>query len=166
MMKKKSNTPSSASPKKPKKPKQKRTSRKTTNTYVNQADFMRELKEYYSSDVISNELATYIKKISQGLSFAPNFINYTYKDEMVGDAILKMMQALEYKKFDIVNRDNPFGYFTTIAFHAFINRIKKEKRQRQAINDYQEQVYQELMNDGSNESGVTIYIADNTDDDS
>ena len=161
-MKKKSDTTSKPSPKKPK---QKRTSRKSTNTYVNQADFMRELRAYYSSDEISNDLATYIKKIAQGLSFAPNFINYTYKDEMVGDAILKMMQALEYKKFDIENRDNPFGYFTTIAFHAFINRIKKEKRQRQAINDYQEQVYQELMNDGSNETGINVYIADNTDDD-
>ena len=85
---------------------------------------------------------------------------------MVGDALLKMIQALEYKKFDIVNRDNPFSYFTTIAFHAFINRIKKEKRQRQAVNDYQEQVYQELMNQGANESGNHVYVADNTDDDS
>tara|TARA_B110000495_G_scaffold123403_1_gene107297 strand:- start:9373 stop:9861 length:489 start_codon:yes stop_codon:yes gene_type:complete len=161
-MKKKLNTTSQPSLKKPKK---KRTSRKTTNTYVNQKEFMDELRNYYECDVISNQLATFVKKIAEGLSYAPNFINYTYKDEMVGDAILKMVQALEYKKFDIVNRDNPFGYFTTIAFHAFINRIKKEKRQRQAINDYQEQVYSDLMNDGANESGVTIYIADTSDDD-
>ena len=106
-MKKKLDTTSKPSPKKPK---QKRTSRKSTNTYVNQADFMRELRAYYSSDEISNDLATYIKKIAQGLSFAPNFINYTYKDEMVGDAILKMMQALEYKKFDIENRDKKTNY--------------------------------------------------------
>ena len=126
---------------------------------------MEELRAYYKSDVISTELATYVKKIAEGLSFAPNFINYTYKDEMVGDAILKMVQALEYKKFDIENRDNPFGYFTTIAFHAFINRIKKEKRQREAINEYQEQVYQDLMNEGTENSGAQVYVADNTDDD-
>lgn len=159
-MKKKSNTASQ-----PLKKKRKRASRKDTNTYVNQKEFMEELKAYYKSDVISTELATYIKKIAEGLSFAPNFINYTYKDEMVGDAILKMVQALEYKKFDIENRDNPFGYFTTIAFHAFINRIKKEKRQREAINEYQEQVYQELMNDGTENTGAQVYVADNTDDD-
>lgn len=158
-MKKKSNTPSKPSKKR------KRASRKDTNTYVNQAEFLEELRTYYKTDVISKDLATYVKKIAEGLSYAPNFINYTYKDEMVGDAILKMIQALEYKKFDIENRDNPFSYFTTIAFHAFINRIKKEKRQRQAINDYQEQVYQELMNDGANESGNHVYVADNTDDD-
>lgn len=161
MMKKKSTTTSP-----PLKKKRKRASRKDTNTYVNQAEFMEELKAYYKSDVISEQLATFVKKIAEGLSFAPNFINYTYKDEMVGDAILKMVQALEHKKFDIVNRDNPFGYFTTIAFHAFINRIKKEKRQRQAINDYQEQVYQELMTDGAEKSGNTVYIADTSDDDS
>lgn len=146
--------------------KRKRGSRKDTNTYVNQAEFMTALREYYKSDIISDELATYIKKIAEGLSYAPNFINYTYKDEMVGDAILKMIQALEFKKFDIDNRDNPFGYFTTIAFHAFINRIKKEKKQRQAINDYQEQVYQELMTSGTENTGGTVYVADNTDDDS
>lgn len=159
MMKKKSSTTSQPSKKR------KRASRKDTNTYVNQAEFLQELKNYYKSDVITCELATYIKKIAEGLSYAPNFINYTYKEEMVGDAILKMVQALEYKKFDIENRDNPFSYFTTIAFHAFINRIKKEKRQRQAINDYQEQVYQELMNEGAAETGNHVYVADNTDDD-
>jgi len=159
MMKKKSSTTSQPSKKR------KRASRKDTNTYVNQAEFLQELKNYYKSDVITSELATYVKKIAEGLSYAPNLINYTYKEEMVGDAILKMVQALEYKKFDIENRDNPFSYFTTIAFHAFINRINKEKRQRQAINDYQEQVYQELMNDGATETGNHVYVADNTNDD-
>jgi len=158
-MKKKSTTASQPSKKR------KRASRKDTNTYVNQAEFMEELKMYYDSNVISEQLATFVKKIAEGLSYAPNFINYTYKDEMVGDAILKMIQALEHKKFDLENRDNPFGYFTTIAFHAFINRIKKEKRQRQAINDYQEQVYQELMTSEAQKSGNHVYIADNTDDD-
>ena len=144
--------------------KRKRASRKDTNTYVNQAEFMAALKEYYSTDEISEQLAIYIKKIAEGLSYAPNFMNYTYKDEMVGDAILKMMQALEFKKFDIDNRDNPFGYFTTIAFHAFINRIKKEKKQRETIDNYQQQVYQDMMNEGSNDTGAHGYVVDNTDD--
>ena len=88
MTKKKSTTTSP-----PLKKKRKRASRKDTNTYVNQAEFMEQLKAYYKSDIISEQLATFVKKISEGLSFAPNFINYTYKDEMVGDAILKMVQA-------------------------------------------------------------------------
>ena len=125
---------------------------------------MAAMRAYYESDIISEELAIYIKKIAEGLSYAPNFINYTYKEEMVGDAILKMVQALEHKKFDLENRDNPFGYFTTIAFHAFINRIKKEKKQREMINDYQEQVYNELMCENNQTNVGQVYVADNTND--
>jgi len=158
---KKSNSTSKNSQKKPK---QKRARRKDTNTYVNQKEFMASMREYYDSDVISEELAIYIKKIAEGLSYAPNFINYTYKEEMVGDAILKMVQALEHKKFDLENRDNPFGYFTTIAFHAFINRIKKEKKQREMINDYQEQVYNEIMCENNQTNVGQVYVADNTND--
>ena len=40
-------------------------------------------------------LADSLNKIATGLSYAPNFINYSYKDEMVGDAILKMFSALK-----------------------------------------------------------------------
>ena len=58
-----------------------------------------------------------------------------------------MFSALQSKKFDLTTGNNPFSYFTTIAFHAFINRIKKEKKQRQVINDYQEMVYEELASE-------------------
>ena len=63
---------------------------------------------------------------------------------MIGDAILKMLTALRNKKFNIDSGNNPFSYFTTIAFHAFINRIKKEKKHRETINQYQEKVYFEI----------------------
>lgn len=114
--------------------------------YVNSKEFTQDIIEYYDSgsDEISEKLGTSIFKIATGLSYAPNFINYSYKDDMVGDAIVKMFSALKSKKFDINTGNNPFSYFTTIAFHAFINRIKKEKKQRQVINDYQEMVYEEL----------------------
>ena len=42
---------------------------------------------------------------------------------------------------------NPFSYFTTIAFHAFINRIKKEKKHRETLTNYQEAVYSDMMTD-------------------
>ena len=86
--------------------------------------------EYYGSgtDEIGEKLGESIYKIATGLSYAPNFINYSYRDDMIGDAIVKMFSALQMKKFDINSGNNPFSYFTTIAFHAFINRIKKENR--------------------------------------
>jgi len=117
--------------------------------YVNSKEFTEDIKEYYGSgdDDIGEKLGESIFKIAKGLSYAPNFINYSYKDDMVGDAIVKMFSALQSKKFNLETGNNPFSYFTTIAFHAFINRIKKEKKQRQVVSDYQEMVYEELASE-------------------
>ena len=128
-------------------------SKKSTKTkkpyYVNPKEFTEDIVNYYNSggDEIGNKLGESIYKIATGLSFAPNFINYSYKDDMVGDAIVKMFSALKSKKFNIDSGNNPFSYFTTIAFHAFINRIKKEKKQRQVVSEYQEMVYEELASE-------------------
>jgi hypothetical protein len=112
--------------------------------YVNPAEFLADIEEYYVSDDLTNKLGEAVYKIATGLSYAPNFINYSYKDDMIGDAVMKMVAALRNKKFNIDSGNNPFSYFTTIAFHAFINRIKKEKKHRETITQYQEKVYFDL----------------------
>jgi hypothetical protein len=117
--------------------------------YVNAKDFYDQIKEFYKTEYMPDVLAESINKIAIGLSYAPNFINYSYKDDMVGDAILKMFSALQNKKFNCDTGNNPFSYFTTIAFHAFINRIKKEKKHRETLTRYQETIYNDLMLDQS-----------------
>jgi len=131
-------------------PKKKKPRGKEKPHYVNSKDFLRELTVYYDQgdDNVSEILGVYIYKIATGLSYAPNFINYSYRDDMVGDAIVKMFSALKNKKFNLDSGNNPFSYFTTIAFHAFINRIKKEKKQREVISEYQEQVFENLVAEG------------------
>ena len=115
--------------------------------YVNPKEFLQNLKDYYKTDDLIDELAESVYKIAVGLSYSPNFINYSYKDEMIGDAVVKMIAAVKNKKFKIDSPSNPFSYFTTIAYHAFINRIKKEKKYRETINDYQEQIYGDMALD-------------------
>jgi DNA-directed RNA polymerase specialized sigma24 family protein len=115
--------------------------------YVNPKEFLQNLKDYYVTDNLIDELAEAVYKIAVGLSYSPNFINYSYKDEMIGDAVVKMIAAVKNKKFRIDSPSNPFSYFTTIAYHAFINRIKKEKKYRETISDYQEQIYGNLARD-------------------
>lgn len=115
--------------------------------YIDPKEFKDSLQEYYKSDVMTDDLAENIKKIAYGLSYNPSFINYTYKDDMIGDALIKMYAALKYKKYNFDNNSNPFSYFTTIAFHAFINRIKKEKRHHEAVKNYKEKMYEEIMTD-------------------
>ena len=109
-----------------KKPRAKKKKEKPAH-YVNSKEFTQDITDYYNSgtDDIGNKLGESIYKIATGLSYAPNFINYSYKDDMIGDAIVKMFSALQSKKFNLETGNNPFSYFTTIAFHAFINRIKK-----------------------------------------
>ena len=132
---------------KPRKPsaKSKKPNKKTY--YVNPKEFLQLLTDYYTSDDLVDDLATLVYKIAVGLSYSPNFINYSYKDEMIGDAVVKMVAAVKNKKFNLESTSNPFSYFTTIAYHAFINRIKKEKKYRETINDYQEQIYGDLARD-------------------
>ena len=124
------------------KPKTKKPNKKTY--YVNPKQFLQMLNDYYESDDLIDELAESVYKIAVGLSYSPNFINYSYKDEMIGDAVVKMVAAVKNKKFNLESTSNPVSYFTTIAYHAFINRIKKEKKYRETINDYQEQIYGDM----------------------
>ena len=123
------------------KPKAKKKKKSKKAYYVSPKEFLGRLTEYYKTDDLEDELAESVYKIAVGLSYSPNFINYSYKDEMIGDAVVKMIAAVKNKKFNLDSPSNPFSYFTTIAYHAFINRIKKEKKYRETIIDYQEQIY-------------------------
>lgn len=66
-------------------------------------------------------------KIAQHLSYKPNFINYTYKDEMISDGIENCLLYID--NFNPEKSSNPFAYFTQIIYYAFIRRIQKEKKQ-------------------------------------
>lgn len=56
-----------------------------------------------------------------------NFAAYTFRSEMVGDAILNLIKAVD--NFDPSKSKNPFGYFSRIAWRAFLRRIEDEQDQ-------------------------------------
>lgn len=126
--------------------------------YVNGKEFEEEIRAYYKSGFVTQKLGESLTKIANGLSYAPNFINYSYKDDMIGDAIVKMFSALRNKKFRLDTGFSPFSYFTTIAFHAFINRIKKENKHHEVLNEYRDKVYTDLMLDPNISGGAHIYV--------
>ena len=66
-------------------------------------------------------------KIAEGLSHKPNFINYTFRDEMIADGIENCLMYFE--NFDATKSKNPFAYFTQVIYFAFLRRIQKEKKQ-------------------------------------
>lgn len=134
--------------------------------YVNGREFEEEIRHFYKTDFISIKLGDSITKIAHGLSYAPNFINYSYKEDMIGDAIVKMVSALKNKKFKLDSGFSPFSYFTTIAFHAFINRIKKEKKHHETVSNYKDRVYTDIMTAKNEDASYHLYVdPSNSEDD-
>ena len=78
--------------------------------------------------LVSNYIGECFLKIATHLSYKSNFINYTFKDDMISDGIENCLAAAD--KFDPVRSTNPFAYYTQITFYAFVRRIQKEKKQQ------------------------------------
>lgn len=66
-------------------------------------------------------------QIANRLSYKPNFANYMFREEMIGDGIENCINYLN--NFDPDKSKNPFAYFTQIIYYAFLRRIEREKRQ-------------------------------------
>ena len=82
---------------------------------------------------VTDYIATCFLKISEGLSHRPNFVRYTYREEMVMDAVENCLRAIGNYKIETATRTgkpNAFSYFTQICYFAFIRRITKEKKQQ------------------------------------
>ena len=76
---------------------------------------------------VTNYIGECFLKIANHLSYRPNFINYTYRDDMISDGIENCLQYMS--NFNPDKSNNPFAYFTQIIYYAFLRRIAKEKKQ-------------------------------------
>ena len=76
---------------------------------------------------VSHYIGECIMKIAVHLSHKPNFINYSFKEEMISDGIENCLQYID--NFNPEKSQNPFAYFTQIIYYAFLRRIQKEKKQ-------------------------------------
>ena len=106
--------------------------------YVNNKEFLEAMKAYRKSvnkakrekkekPPVTNYIGSCFLKIANHLSYRPNFINYTFRDDMISDGIENCLQYLD--NFNPAKSNNPFAYFTQIIYYAFIRRIQKEKKQ-------------------------------------
>ena len=112
--------------------------------YVNNRDFSEAVMDYAISVRKANQknqtiptVTDYIAKcfirIAEGLSHRPNFVRYTYREEMVMDAVENCLRAINNYNIETATRTgkpNAFSYFTQICYFAFIRRITKEKKQQ------------------------------------
>lgn len=75
---------------------------------------------------MTDYIAECVFLICNNMSYKSSFINYTYKEDMIGDAIENCVRYI--KNFNIEKNNNAFGYVSTIAYFAFVRRIKKENK--------------------------------------
>ena len=111
--------------------------------YVNNKEFLQAMVEWKErckiaesegkpQPPITNYIGECFLKIANHLSYRPNFINYTYRDEMISDGIENCLQYVH--NFNPEKSNNPFAYFTQIIYYAFLRRIQKEKKQSHVKN--------------------------------
>ena len=134
--------------------------------YVNNANFSQAVVDYVTIErreaketnspkpMITDYIAKCFLKISEGLSHKANFVRYTYREEMVMDAVENCLKAIENYNIDKATRTgkpNAFAYFTQIAWYAFLRRIEKEKKQQDIKMKY------------LSESGLELVVAEEID---
>jgi hypothetical protein len=107
---------------------------KAKRHYVNNKDFYEAIVVYKNklkedpNARVPNYIGECILAICNKLSTKPNFIGYSFRDEMIADGIENCIVSVH--GFDPDKSNNPFAYFTQIAWNAFIRRITKEKKQQ------------------------------------
>ena len=128
--------------------------------YVNNQEFSQAVVSYVGTvkkakdtgkpiPVVTDYVATCFLRIAENLSHKSNFIRYTYREEMVMDAVENCLKAIE--NYDInastrTGKPNAFAYFTQITWYAFLRRITKEKKQQDIKEKYLSQ------------SGVEVFL--------
>ena len=113
--------------------------------YFNNSDFSTAVVEYVEKvddarkkknniPKVPDYIAQCFLKIAEGLSHKANFIRYTYREEMVMDAVENCLKAIGNYNLEAATRTgkpNAFAYFTQITWYAFLRRITKEKKQQE-----------------------------------
>ena len=182
---------------------------KETIEYVSKDEMWNELYNYYTSlgenydwgnqkvldknvsPTISKRLTDIVIDIATKMGYRANFCTYSWLEEMIGDATLKMIKAIRdcsfkcYTTAEIIStvtedgvtfisfvdkkgvaqkrqeeesdeffeengikyvkfKANPFGYFSRITTHSYLNRIKKEKTLEDTKRAFQTETWEKL----------------------
>ena len=140
--------------------------------YVDNKEFLRAMIEFkeicndarekeIDRPPVSNYIGECFLKIATHLSYKPNFINYTYREDMISDGIENCLQYVE--NFNPEKSNNPFAYFTQIIYYAFLRRIAKEKKQTHVKNKMIENVsYESWETMAGDESSYSVVGFDPT----
>ena len=111
---------------------------KTRNHYVDnrqlyealvtwQKETRKALRKKLPKPPLPDFVAECMMKMANRLSQKAGFVNYTYREDMVGDALESCLRYIH--NFNPAKSTNAFAYITQIIHNAFIRRIQKEQKQ-------------------------------------
>ena len=141
--------------------------------YVNNAQFSQAVVDYCtesqqakkigsSTPIVPDYIAQCFLKICEGLSHKANFVRYTYREEMVMDAVENCLKAIENYNIEAATRTgkpNAFAYFTQISWFAFLRRIEKEKKQQEIKTKYMGQMGIDVLLDNELADDQSMHVA-------
>lgn len=116
--------------------------------YIKPADLKHELRELRRTGYPSEKLGEMMLKLARRFATRWNFCEYTYKEEFIGDAVLRMVQNAAKVDPD----KNPFSYLTTICHNCFKGRIKKENR----FGDLKKNISEDMLDEFAVIEGVSV----------
>ena len=139
--------------------------------YVNNREFSLAVVEYCTrvqeakangdpNPIVTDYIASCFLKIAEGLSHKANFVRYTYREEMVMDAVENCLKAIENYSIEAATRSgkpNAFAYFTQISWFAFLRRIQKEKKQQDIKLKYISEADLSMFIEENTEGGYSDY---------
>lgn len=107
---------------------------------------------------VTEYLGECMVKIANHLAYKSNFVNYTFRDEMILDGIENCITYID--NFDPEKSKNPFAYFTQITYYAFIRRIQKEKKQMDTKKKFigSLDIQELMMSDSDGNDGNAEYL--------
>lgn len=110
---------------------------KSNNKYITNKEILVFVKEWKNTGVMPEGLGEAFLMIATNLSNKNNFIGYTWKDEMIAEAVFTCVKY--FGNFDPDKSKNPFAYITRICYNSFVNSIKKQNRHGQMKQDLYDQ---------------------------
>ena len=147
--------------------------RRKSENYINNKEFSEAVFAYVKqcneckeknqqAPLVPDYVARGFHQIAEGLSHRPNFISYSYRDEMVMDGVENCLRAIRNYNIDAATRTgkpNAFAYFTQIVYYAFLRRIAKEKKQTEIKDAYFESTFaSDLIEASPNQDQTSLYI--------
>lgn len=136
--------------------------------YISNKEFTQAIDDYIKlcevneasgkeAPVIPDNIAKQFMALANKLGIRYNFVNYTFRDEMISNAIFACCAKI--RKFDIKVSNNAFAYFTNVCWRAMVDVINYEEKMSyikaksfQSI-DYDESMHEADMSDFSDYSG-------------